>query len=66
MSLERLHSMLKMITSSSSGSDAQFDMSLQQLRAYLQGLVEIGKIEFLEGVYAMCQPSNSNSTTGQS
>ena len=66
MSLERLHSMLKMITSSSSGSDAQFDMSMQQLRAYLQGLVDIGKIEYLEGVYAMCQPGNSNAATGQS
>uniref|UniRef100_A0A7S3MFL3 Anaphase-promoting complex subunit 2 C-terminal domain-containing protein n=1 Tax=Spumella elongata TaxID=89044 RepID=A0A7S3MFL3_9STRA len=66
MSLERLHSMLKMITSSSSGSDAQFDMSLQQLRAYLQGLVDIGKIEYLEGVYAMCQPGNINAPTGQS
>lgn len=65
--------MLRMITSGSHGAssagDVHFDMSLQQLRAYLQGLVDIGKIEYLEGVYALCQPGNSNNNnnvTGQS
>lgn len=63
MSLERLHSMLRMIAGnssaggSSSAGDVHFDMTLPQLRAYLQGLVDGGKIEYLEGVYALCQPS---------
>lgn len=65
MSLERLHSMLRMISGgsssggggSSSAGDVHFDMTVQQLRAYLQGLVDAGKIEYLEGVYALCQPA---------
>ena len=44
-------------TGGSSAGDVHFDMTLQQLRAYLQGLVDGGKVEYLEGVYALCQPA---------
>ena len=57
MSLERLHSMLKLLSGGGNASDVHFDMSAQQLRQFLQGLETAGKIEYIEGAYALCQQS---------
>lgn len=58
MTLERIHSMLKMmasISSSSGGpSDWQFQKSIVQFRHYLQGLVEVDVLEVVgEGLYRL-------------
>lgn len=72
MSLERLHSMLRLLSGGGgagggaagmSAGDLRFDMTPQQLRQFLQGLVDAGKIEYIEGVYALCQPTTSASST---
>lgn len=57
MSLERLHNMLKLLSGGSAGTpgDVHFDMTVQQLRQFLQAMVDAGKIEYVEGVYALCQ-----------
>lgn len=60
MSLERLHGMLRLLSggggTGGGAGDLRFDMSAQQLRQFLAGLVDAGKIEYMEGVYALCQP----------
>lgn len=61
MSLERLHGMLRLIASGGAGAggasagDLRFDMTPPQLRQFLQGLEDAGKVEFIEGTYALCQ-----------
>jgi hypothetical protein len=68
MSLERLHTMLKLLSGGGGsggggggagaggggggGADVAFTMSLPQLRQFLQAMVDQGKIEFLDGAYA--------------
>ena len=57
MSLERLHNMLKLLCGGGAGTstgDVRFDMGVQQLRQFLQLMVDVGKIEYVEGVYALC------------
>lgn len=63
MSLERLHNMLKLLSGGAAGGggggggtpgDVRFDMTVQQLRQFLQAMVEASKIEYVEGVYALC------------
>jgi len=66
MSLDRLYTMLKLISttagrnaaagtagSNSSSSDGAFDMNAQQLRAYLQSLVDRRTIECTGGLFSM-------------
>ena len=60
MSLDRLHSLLRLLSGGGgsgglSAGDVRFDMTAQQLRQFMQGLVDVGKVEFMEGLYALCQ-----------
>jgi hypothetical protein len=68
MGLERLHSMLRLLSGGpggmSSAGDLRFDMSAQQLRQFLQGLVDAGRVEYIEGAYALCQPGAPASPAG--
>lgn len=51
MHIERLHSMLRLISSNSEGNEAKFDMNLVQLRQFLQTLIDANKIEFIDNTY---------------
>ena len=63
MSLERLHTMLKLVAggSGSGGAgnllsgEARYDFSLVQLRQFLQGLADQYKLECLDGMYSLCK-----------
>ncbi len=58
MSLDRLHSMLKLIASASSGSSSNsskglvFDMNPIELQQYLQIMVSSEKLELIDGQYS--------------
>ncbi len=56
MSLERLHTMLKLVVGSG-GGDARFDMNLVELRRYLQSLADQFQIEIVDGVYSAVAPT---------
>jgi hypothetical protein len=71
MSLERLHGMLRLLSGGGgaggggagmSAGNLRFDMSAQQLRQFLQTMVDAGKIEYIEGVYALCQPGATSAS----
>jgi Anaphase promoting complex (APC) subunit 2 len=51
MHIERLHSMLRLISNNSEGNEAKFDMNLVQLRKFLQTLIDANKIEFIDNAY---------------
>lgn len=58
MNLERIFSMLKMMTAAGGGATGDsktltFDMNAQELRRHLQTLVESAKIEIVNGLYAV-------------
>lgn len=59
MNLERLHTLLKLLSgggvSGGAVSDMHFDMSLPELRQYLQSQVDQHKIELIDGVYSLCK-----------
>ena len=63
MSLERLHTMLKLLAGGTGGGtpvgDLHFDMSVQQLRTYLQSMVDQAKIECIDGVYSLCSVAST-------
>ena len=51
MSIERIHTMLKLVTSGS--TDLKFDMNLVQFRKYLQAMIDEDKIELFDGGYRL-------------
>ena len=53
MSLERLHSMLRMVACGGAGNEVKFDMNLLQLRRFMQTLVDKEKIEMIDNVYKL-------------
>ena len=50
MSLERIHSLLKLVASGGSG-EMKYDMNMVQLRRFLQSMVDSDKIEMIDGLY---------------
>jgi hypothetical protein len=52
MSLERIHSMLKMIAAGGSSS-MRFDMSIIQLKKFLNNCVASDKLEVVDGSYRL-------------
>jgi hypothetical protein len=54
MPIERIHSLMKLVSSGSAG-DLKYDMNIVQLRRFLQSMVESNKIECLDGVYKVCK-----------
>lgn len=54
MTLERLHTMLKLIASGgATGGSAKFDMNLVELQRFLQAFVDQDKLEFHDGQFRM-------------
>ena len=51
MTLERLHSMLRLISNGSESNEAKFDMNLVQLRRYLQTSIDTNQLEFFDDAY---------------
>ena len=51
MTLERLHSMLRLISNGSESNEAKFDMNLVQLRRYLQTSIDTNQLEFFDDSY---------------
>ena len=51
MTLERLHSMLRLISDGSESNEAKFDMNIMQLRRYLQTLIDDNQLEHLDNAY---------------
>jgi hypothetical protein len=49
MTLERIHTMIRLITSGSTDSKFRFDMNLVQLKRFMQTLCDTEKIEIIEG-----------------
>ena len=52
MTLERLHSMLRLI-SDGSNNEAKFDMTVVQLRRFLLTLIDAKKLELLDDTYSI-------------
>jgi hypothetical protein len=52
MSVERIHGMLKMISTGSSGS-VRYDMTIVQLKKFLQHCVSADKLEMVDGEYRL-------------
>lgn len=50
MSLEKIHSMLRMVASS---GDHRYDMTIVQLRAFLQSMIDEDKLEKADGEYVL-------------
>ena len=51
MTLERLHSMLRLISNGSESNEAKFDMNMVQLRRYLQKLIDTNQLEYFDNAY---------------
>ena len=51
MHIERIHSMLRMMVGSS-GCE-RFDMTVVQLRRFLQSLINVDKLELVDGCYRL-------------
>jgi hypothetical protein len=51
MTVERLHSMLRLISNGGEGNEAKFDMNMVQLRRFLQTLIEENKLEYIDNSY---------------
>ena len=51
MTLERLHSMLRLISNGSESNEAKFDMNMVQLRRYLQKLIDTNQLEYFDKSY---------------
>ena len=51
MSLERMHQMLKIITSGDGAWGQAYDMNLIELQAFLQGLVATEQVDVVDGLY---------------
>ena len=52
MHLERIHSMLKMVAAGVS-SGVRYDLSIVQLRKFLQTLITADKLEIVDGLYKL-------------
>ncbi len=53
MTLDRLHTMLKLLASGGSASNEKFDMSVLQLKRFLQTMVEADLLEVEDGSYSL-------------
>jgi hypothetical protein len=53
MHLERIHVMLKMLSSGATDGGRRFNMNLVQLRKYLQTLIQSDVLELVEGSYRL-------------
>jgi hypothetical protein len=51
MHIERIHAMLKLMVGDSSSD--RFDMTMVQLRKFLQTLVSVDKLEIVDGCYRL-------------
>jgi DNA-binding SARP family transcriptional activator len=51
MNIERLHSMLRLLSSGSEANEAKFDMNVVQFRRFLQTLIDDNKLEFIDSSY---------------
>ena len=53
MTLDRLHTMLKLLASGGSASNEKFDMTILQLKRFLQTMVEADLLEVEDGSYSL-------------
>jgi hypothetical protein len=54
MLLERIHAMLKMVAAGGSGGGGvRYDLSIVQLRKFLQTLITADKLEIVDGLYKL-------------
>ena len=51
MSLERIHSLLKLVASGGGSGEMKYDMNMVQLRRFLQTMVDSDKIELIDGLF---------------
>ena len=51
MTLERLHSMLRLISNGSESNEAKFDMNIMQLKRFLQTLIDSNRLEYIDNAY---------------
>lgn len=52
VSLERIHSLLKLIASGGGGSsEVKYDMNMMQLHRFLQKMIDANKIDLVDGLY---------------
>ena len=49
MTLERIHTMIRLITAGSTDSKFRFDMNMVQLKRFLQTLCDAEKLEIIDG-----------------
>lgn len=60
MSIERIHSMLKLMINTDSGgagdNAVKYDMTVVNLRRFLQTLIDSDKLEYIDGMY--CKPTS--------
>lgn len=52
MLLEKIHTMLKMVVAGGSGG-VRYDLSIVQLRRFLQTLITADKLEIVDGLYKL-------------
>lgn len=57
MSLERIHSLLKLVASGATG-EMKYDMNMVQLRRFLQAMVDSDKIEMIDGLFRAIKKGN--------
>ncbi len=59
MALDRLHTMLKLLIaaggSGGGGVELKYDMTIMQLRQFLDNLIERGILESIDGLYSCCR-----------
>ena len=53
MTVERLHSLLRLISQGTEGQEAKFDMNIVQLRRFLQTLIDENKLELIDNAYRL-------------
>ena len=51
MTLERWHSMLRLISNGSESNEAKFDMNIMQLKRFLQTLIDSNRLEYIDNAY---------------
>mmetsp|Transcript_31089 Transcript_31089/g.29672 ORF Transcript_31089/g.29672 Transcript_31089/m.29672 type:complete len:145 (-) Transcript_31089:12-446(-) len=51
MPLERIHAMLKLLASGGEGNEVKYDMSMVQLRKFMQTLVDGDELEYFDNLY---------------
>jgi len=53
MLLERIHAMLKMVAAGGGAGGVRYDLSIVQLRKFLQTLITADKLEIVDGLYKL-------------